>query len=186
MWMEFVYFLVVHLTVSFIGPLAAIITSYAMVFHHIWFRKIPSETSAGSMNHQQQQQQLQRSKMRALRMLAAVVGAFAIAFLPLYFIFTRLKLATLQGSGWEFTNQSQDVWISVIPLAQWMSSANSCINPFLYHFLDPRFRSRFRQMLLISRTPSNTSFTSQRLAIIRSSAAATNNNNPPLQISTAV
>ena len=150
---------------SFIGPLAAIITSYAMVFHHIWFRKIPSETSAGSMNHQQQQQQLQRSKMRALRMLAAVVGAFAIAFLPLYFIFTRLKLATLQGTGWEFTNQSQDVWISVIPLAQWMSSANSCINPFLYHFLDPKFRSRFRQMLLLSRTNS--------LAATGTAAAAT-------------
>jgi hypothetical protein len=92
-------------------------------------------------------QMLQQSKMRALRMLAAVVIAFFISFLPLYVTFMRFKLAKLKDSGWEFPNDAEDFWMWVCPFAQWMSSANSCVNPFLYNFLDQRFRMRFRQLL---------------------------------------
>ncbi len=43
----------------------------------------------------------------------------------------------------------------MIPIAQWLGSANSCVNPVLYHFLDPRFRAGFRQLLCNSSTGNN-------------------------------
>ena len=182
--MELVYFVVVHLIICFIGPLVAIITSYVLVFRRIWRRQLLTEdvapvvvpTSAANENGTMratttatatQQQLLHQSKMRALRMLAAVVAAFVITFLPLYVTFMRMKLANFAGPGssWQFTIETESIWTAVIPLAQWLSSANSCVNPFLYHFLDPKFRSRFRQMLLLSRTNS--------LAATGTAAAAT-------------
>ena len=151
--MEFVFFVAAHLTMCFIGPLVAIVTSYAMVFHRIWSRQIPSdENVVETVTTATSRRLLHQSKMRALRMLAAVVISFAISFLPLYVTFMRMKLSILEGIGWEFTSENQVIWMSLVPFAQWMSSANSCINPFLYNFLDPNFRSRFRQMLRLSFT----------------------------------
>ena len=40
-----------------------------------------------------------------------------------------------------------EFWEMIMPVVQWLSSANSCVNPLLYHFLDPRFRSGFKQLL---------------------------------------
>ena len=74
--MEFTYFLVAHLTLSYIGPLLVIFVSYVLVFHRIWSRQIPS----ASVEMQTASQLLQQSKMRALRMRAAVVMAFFISF----------------------------------------------------------------------------------------------------------
>ena len=144
--MEFVYFLVAHLMIRFIVPLVTIFVSYILVFHRILRRQI---LSAASIETRATTRLLQRSKMRALRLLAAVVIAFFISFLPLYVTFTRLKLAAyLIGTEWVITSDTEvSFWLSVIPIVQWISSANSCVNPFIYNFFDPKFRSRFRQML---------------------------------------
>lgn len=74
-------------------------------------------------------------------MLGIVVAAFALSWFPLYATFTRLKFT--KG----MTETEAEFWEMLMPLAQWLSSANSCVNPLLYHFLDPRFRSGFKQLL---------------------------------------
>jgi hypothetical protein len=149
--MEFVYFLVAHLTLSYLGPLLVIFVSYVLVFQHIWQRQIPSE----SAEMEAESKMLHQSKMRALRMLAAVVIAFFISFLPLYVTFMRFKLVDLEGNGWDFPSEKEEFWIWICPFAQWMSSANSCLNPFLYNFLDPKFRARFRELLRLPSSSPN-------------------------------
>lgn len=143
--MEFFYFLVAHFAISYVGPLLVILVSYVLVFHRIWRRQIPSVSPPIETSSHSAKQSLYTSKMQALRMLAAVVVFFILSFLPLYAIFMHYKLMRFQGQ--KFTKRTQDFWMWGIPIAQWMSSANSCFNPIFYNFLDPKFRSRFRQML---------------------------------------
>jgi hypothetical protein len=70
-----------------------------------------------------------------------VVAAFALSWFALYATFTRLKFAK------SMSEPEAEFWEMIMPVAQWLSSANSCVNPLLYHFLDPRFRSGFKQLL---------------------------------------
>ena len=158
--MEVAYFSVTHLTLCYVVPLLIIIVSYALVCHRIWRREIPG--SQLSEEVERQTHQLHKSKLRALRVVAVVVVAFALAWLPLYATFLRLKLATSFTQFGISGELEADMLAVVIPIAQWMSSANSCINPFLYHFLDPRFRYRFRQMLLIRSSTTTTTTAGQR------------------------
>ena len=69
-------------------------------------------------------------------MIAVVVEAFAVAWLPFYIVFTRIHLSNVSDE-WNISDELDTNAIPfVIPIAQWMSSANSCINLFLDHFLD--------------------------------------------------
>lgn len=146
-WMEVVYFSVVHLILCYVVPLLIIVISYVLVGHRIWRRQILGSYPLDEV--ERQARQLQQKKLRALRMVAIVVAAFALAWLPLYFIFTRIKLSYIFTSNWMTPGETElSWWPTVISVAQWMSSANSCVNPFLYHFLDPRFRCRFKQLLV--------------------------------------
>ena len=146
-WMEIVYYSVARLTFCYIVPLLIIVFCHTLVCHRIWKHRIPG--SQLSEEVERQTHQLQRMKIRALRMVGFVVAAFALAWLPFYVTFMRLKLANTFAGYWGLSTDDQiNLWTTVVPIVQWMSSANSCVNPFLYHFLDPRFRFRFRQMLL--------------------------------------
>lgn len=145
--MEIVYYSVARLIFCYIVPLLIIVFCYALVCHRIWKHQIPG--SHLSEEVERQTRQLQQMKLRALRMIGFVVAAFALAWLPFYITFMRLKLANAFVGHWGLSDDDQiNLWTTVVPIAQWMSSANSCVNPFLYHFLDPRFRFRFRQMLV--------------------------------------
>ena len=142
--MEASYFFVAHFLLCFVIPLLIIVVSYAFVGRCIWTRKIPSFQLSDEV--QTRVCQLQQSKYRALWMIASVVGAFAIAWLPFYVIFSRIQLSNAFDE-WNISDEFETNILSIaIPIAQWMSSANSCINPFIYHFLDPRFRNRFHQL----------------------------------------
>ena len=152
--MEMAYFISIQLSLCYLIPLLIIVICYVLVCHRIWRRQIPGSSHShrsnccdGGMAHRRTRK-LQQSKLRALRMVAVVVAAFAFSWLPLYFIFSRIKLANAI-SGWAISSELEaNILSALIPLCQWLSSANSCVNPFLYHFLDPRFRFRFRQLLL--------------------------------------
>lgn len=145
--MEIVYYSVARLTLCYIVPLLVIVICYAFVCHRIWKHQIPGSHLSDEV--ERHTRQLQRMKLRALRMVGVVVTAFALAWLPIYITFMRLKMANAFAGYWGLSSDEQvNLWTTVVPIAQWMSSANSCVNPFLYHFLDPRFRFRFRQMLI--------------------------------------
>ena len=145
-WMEVIYFFVAHFLFCYAIPLSIIVVSYAVVGHRIWRRRIPGFQLSDKV--QTRMVKLQKSKFRALRMVGVVVLAFAVFWLPFYITFARIQLANVFDQ-WKLSDESERQLLPiVIPIAQWMSSANSCINPFLYHFLDSRFRYRFRQTLI--------------------------------------
>lgn len=164
-----VYFAVAHLTICYVGPLVIIVLCYAMICKRIWHRQIPGSNAidleprhrryhANCHHHHncrrhryyygtEGQLNLQRAKIRALRMLAIVVAVFALSWLPLYATFARIKFTE------DMSESEADFWRVMVPIAQWLSSANSCVNPLLYHFLDPKFRMGFRQLLCSSERP---------------------------------
>lgn len=166
-----VYFAVAHLTLCYVGPLVIIVLCYALICRRIWHRQIPGSDTINTEMHPPRLRRcpnnfqhrngrrhhryngvegrlnLQKAKIRALRMLAVVVAAFALSWLPLYATFTRLKFTQ------DMSEPEADFWRIMVPIAQWLSSANSCVNPLLYHFLDPRFRSGFRQLLCSNERP---------------------------------
>ena len=96
-----VYFVVTHLTLCCVGPLVVIALCYALICRTIWHRQIPGNdaidteqrpTMCHNNLHQHQPYRrrarchrvdgrlnLQRAKIRALRMLAVVVAAFTLS-----------------------------------------------------------------------------------------------------------
>lgn len=149
------YYAVAHLTLCYVLPLVIIAACYALICRQIWCRQIPGSGEQGlnyrhRCHHYNNRRRyngvggrlnLHRAKIRALRMLAIVVAAFALSWFPLYATFTRLKFTKAMSDG------EAEFWEMLMPVAQWLSSANSCVNPLLYHFLDPKFRSGFKQLL---------------------------------------
>lgn len=176
-----IYFAVAHLTLCYVGPLVIIVLCYALICRLIWHRQIPGNETMNGVGERQaplpqppclnrfrhrhhlgrrhryggveNQLNLQKAKLRALKMLVVVVAAFALSWLPLYATFTRLKFTD------DMSEPEANFWRMMVPIAQWLSSANSCVNPFLYHFLDPRFRTGFRKLLCSNQRPTGRSVT---------------------------
>lgn len=79
-----------------------------------------------------------RSKMKVIKMLLLVVVLFAMSWLPLYAILTRVKFGP-PPSEWEW-----ELIRTSIPMAQCLGSSNSCINPILYAFFNKKYRTGFK------------------------------------------
>ncbi|KAK3853299.1 hypothetical protein Pcinc_040154, partial [Petrolisthes cinctipes] len=129
---ERLYFLIAHLLLCYLLPLALISFCYVMIWIRVARRSIPGDTRDAAI-HQMQQ----RSKVKVVKMLVVVVIIFMLSWLPLYVIFTRIKL------GAELGEQEGAVLALVAPMAQWLGSSNSCINPILYAFFNKKYRNGF-------------------------------------------
>lgn len=79
--------------------------------------------------------------MKVIKMLLVVVILFALSWLPLYVIFTRVKFGP-RPTEWE-----DELIRTITPMAQWLGSSNSCINPILYAFFNKKYRSGFKVSL---------------------------------------
>ena len=77
--------------------------------------------------------------MKVIKMLLLVVVLFAMSWLPLYALFARLKLGSHPISEWE-----DQLIRTIAPMAQWLGSSNSCINPILYAFFNKKYRLGFK------------------------------------------
>lgn len=53
----------------------------------VWTRSIPGDSKDAQMDRMQQ-----KSKIKVIKMLVIVIILFVLSWLPLYFIFARLKL----------------------------------------------------------------------------------------------
>ncbi|KAG7175803.1 Neuropeptide SIFamide receptor-like 1 [Homarus americanus] len=95
-------------------------------------RHIPGDSRDAAVHEMQQ-----RSKVKVVKMLVVVVIIFMLSWLPLYVIFTRIKL------GDELGETEGAVLAIVTPMAQWLGSSNSCINPILYAFFNKKYRNGF-------------------------------------------
>ncbi|CAL8142351.1 unnamed protein product [Orchesella dallaii] len=132
-----VYFAVAHLLFCYLLPLTLITICYTLILRKVSMRKIPQETKNLST-----ELLVQRSKMKVIKMLLLVVVLFAMSWLPLYSIFTRVKFGP-QPSEWE-----DQLIRTITPIAQWLGSSNSCINPILYAFFNKKYRTGFKAVLM--------------------------------------
>ncbi|XP_064097469.1 neuropeptide SIFamide receptor-like [Macrobrachium nipponense] len=129
---ERLYFLIAHLLLCYLVPLVLISCCYLMIWLKVARRTIPGDTRDAAILEMQQ-----RSKVKVIKMLVVVVIIFMLSWLPLYAIFTRIKLGEELG-------ESEGAALAIItPVAQWLGSSNSCINPILYAFFNKKYRNGF-------------------------------------------
>ncbi|XP_062596070.1 neuropeptide SIFamide receptor-like [Saccostrea cucullata] len=135
--LEAVYFLVGNLLFCYSLPLALIITCYCVIGFKVWNRKAPGVYGSNGVIH--------RSKIKVVKMLVVVVVMFAASWFPLWVIQIKIRLEP----------DSKDyiaVFNYVIPICQWLGSANSGINPIIYCLFSKKIRTRIKTMLLCRKT----------------------------------
>ena len=134
-----IYFVVAHLLMCYLLPLTLISVCYLLIWRRVCRRTLPGEPHphGGLVDLM-----MHRSKVKVIKMLLVVVVSFALSWLPLYVLVTRIKFGGSSPSETEET-----VIHSLLPLAQWLGASNSCVNPILYAFFNRRFRVGFRAIL---------------------------------------
>lgn len=80
------YFLLANLVACYLLPMALITLCYVLIWIKVWTRSIPGDSKDAQMDRMQQ-----KSKVKVVKMLVAVVILFVLSWLPLYVIFARIK-----------------------------------------------------------------------------------------------
>ncbi|KAH9278523.1 Type-2 angiotensin II receptor [Echinococcus granulosus] len=103
--------------------------------------------------------------VKIIKMLAIVVINFCICWLPLFTIFNIIKfsptyLAFAFNTSTKATNEESSMEVKfsdddqmrviflLVPFAQLLGSANSCVNPWIYCFYSKRYRRGFKRVFL--------------------------------------
>jgi len=134
---ETIFLLVVFIT-CYIVPLLLIIVCYAMIALRVSTRNAPGIFRYNNI--------IQKSKVKVIKMLALIVLLFAISWLPLYIIFLVMSFSPPQDS------RTADIILNIcVPIAQWLSNSNSCMNPIIYCFYSKTIRKRTIAMLSCSK-----------------------------------
>ncbi|XP_049820106.1 neuropeptide SIFamide receptor [Aethina tumida] len=126
------YFLIANMVFCYILPMILITMCYVLIWIKVWKRNIPTDTKDAQMERMQQ-----KSKVKVVKMLVAVVILFVLSWLPLYVIFARIKL------GGDIESWEEEILPIATPIAQWLGASNSCINPILYAFFNKKYRRGF-------------------------------------------
>ncbi|KAK0171492.1 hypothetical protein PV327_011212, partial [Microctonus hyperodae] len=130
------FFLIGNLMLCYVMPMILISLCYILIWIKVWRRNIPTDTKDAQMERIQQ-----KSKVKVVKMLVVVVILFVLSWLPLYVIFARIKL------GGERAEWEEEILTIATPIAQWLGSSNSCINPILYAFFNKKYRRGFMAIL---------------------------------------
>lgn len=126
------YFILAHLVLCYLFPLFLIIVCYSCIWIKVWRRHIPGESKHTDI-------MVQKSKLKVVKMMLVVVVIFVMSWLPLYIIFTRIKLDNPPEEG----TVEWNLMLILTPVAQWLGASNSCINPVLYAYFNQKFRKGF-------------------------------------------
>ena len=110
-------------------PLTFIATCYLLIGLRVWKRRV------AGMRGSRAERNIHRSKIRIVRMLLVVFVIFALSWLPLYSIELRILFGPKAGSIEKVIRRRY-----LLPLAQWLGAANSCVNPFIYCYFSANFR----------------------------------------------
>lgn len=130
------YFLLANLVACYLLPMSLITLCYVLIWIKVSTRSIPGELSKDAQLDRMQQ----KSKVKVIKMLVAVVILFVLSWLPLYVIFARIKF------GSDISQEEFEILKKVMPLAQWLGSSNSCINPILYS-VNKKYRRGFAAII---------------------------------------
>ncbi|XP_074640313.1 tachykinin-like peptides receptor 99D [Tubulanus polymorphus] len=115
--------------VNYLLPLIVIGVTYTRIGVELWGSKAIGENTY-------RQGESVRSKKKVVKMLIVVVFLFAICWLPqhLYFVITTVKPSiTVQ-------QHSQYIYLVIY----WIAMSNSMYNPFIYCWMNSRFREGFK------------------------------------------
>ena len=117
-------------------PLVFIVMCYVMIGLRVWYRDAPGITTERGV--------ILKSKIRVVKMLVVVVLLFALSWLPLYAVQLKMYFYTPEDNSEEMSVLHN----SIIPLAQWLGTSNTCMNPLVYCLFSKRIRGRIRLMLI--------------------------------------
>lgn len=76
-----------------------------------------------------------------VKMLGVVTLTFMLSWFPLYCIATIMRFFK------NISDSNAYLFEVLLPMAQWLGSSNSSINPILYAFLNAKFRTNFKSIL---------------------------------------
>lgn len=120
---ETFYFLIGNLILCYLFPLGMISVCYIIIWLKVWRRPFPCDAQSRNSNVELIHQ---KAKAGVLKMLLVVVCMFALSWLPLYLIFSRIKF------GGALSSLETEIISIGTPLAQWLGSSNSMWNPWIY------------------------------------------------------
>jgi hypothetical protein len=153
------YFLLANLLLCYVMPTIMISLCYILIWVRVARRHIPSDTKDAQIERMQQ-----KSKVKVVKMLVAVVILFVLSWLPLYAIFARIKL------GGDLSEWEEEILPIATPIAQWLGASNSCINPVLYAFFNKKYRRGFMAILKSRKCCGNLRYDSQFQASLNSNS----------------
>jgi hypothetical protein len=120
----------------YIVPLCVIIVFYSLIGVRVWRRTV------SGIKGSKAERNIQRSKIRVVRMLVVVAVVFAFFWLPIYATRIHLMFAPKMPEA-----QLSLVKNTIFPITQWLGSATSCVNPFIYCYFSLQFRKSIVAML---------------------------------------
>ncbi|XP_076095080.1 galanin receptor type 1-like isoform X3 [Mytilus galloprovincialis] len=118
---------------NYVLPLTIIVICYYQILRNLW--KGYRRKTGRSINSAVTSETQTRRKKRMTRMVAIIILLFATFWFPIHVINIYTKLYP------EFPKTEPMFIIKV--LAHTLSYANSCVNPFIYAFLNDRFKKSF-------------------------------------------
>ena len=122
-------------------PLVVICFCYVLIGIKVWTRDSPGDTNSSS-------HLIHKSRVKVVKMIAVVVIIFASSWLPLYVVNLYLTFEDETGSSQLQENVVNPI---VIPVAQWLGSSNSGMNPIIYCFFSRKFREGFKDAAMCFR-----------------------------------
>lgn len=115
-------------------PLVLIIICYSLIGFRVWNRNAPGVYKSNGV--------IQKSKVKAVKMLSVVVVLFLFSWLPLYIIKFWIYFKTDDNIDSILLLNKY-----IVPIAQWLGVSNSGINPIIYCLFSRKIRLRIKQML---------------------------------------
>ncbi|XP_034830070.1 RYamide receptor-like [Maniola hyperantus] len=117
-------------------PLAALVCTYARIAHVVWGGRPPGEAQTV------RDMRIQHSKRKMIKMMVTVVVVFTVCWLPLN-IFIILWTIHEQDEDWATWPGMPYVWF----VSHWLAMSHCCYNPFIYCYMNIRYRRGFKQVL---------------------------------------
>ncbi|XP_074647616.1 tachykinin-like peptides receptor 99D [Tubulanus polymorphus] len=117
--------------VNYVIPMVVLGVAYTRIGMKLWGSKVIGENSLGQGDNV-------RSKKRVVKMMITVVLLFAVCWMPqhLYFIITSVNINIT------LTRQAQYIYLAIY----WLAMSNSMYNPFIYCWMNSRFRQGFKSV----------------------------------------
>lgn len=147
------FFLGVVFLTCYLVPLFFISVCYSMIGIKVWKRNV------SGIRGTKAERNIQRSKIRIVRMLIVVAVFFALSWLALYSIRMRILYGSRLAGA-----EKKIIQNILFPLAQWFGAANSCVNPFVYCYFSEQFRKGFLALLSNDSCCRKIKFTSLRMS----------------------